>query len=300
MVERLLEVERRRRADRDRHPRQHAQGGLGRHEPLHHRPAAGGQRAHAVEQSIGRGLRLPYGKRTGVAGGRPADHRRARPVPGDHRRGQEGRTRSPHGASSARTSPRSRSRRSCVAPMSRSMLGITSHPTTEPGDACGSRGRHEDSAVPAPAAEVQEARGGRGGEGALEAIAKFVRDPQSCLAEGAPDATRCRSGSSPGQEGETRAQLTCTRRLADEELVASCARPPRVFIELTIDIPRVIVLPEGRGTCGLPDFDLDFVVPAPAGSRRSWSSTSTTRGRYRRARRRSPPRNGSRTTSSAA
>ena len=40
MVERLLTVEQHRRADRDRHPRQHAQGRLGRDEPLHDRPAA--------------------------------------------------------------------------------------------------------------------------------------------------------------------------------------------------------------------------------------------------------------------
>ena len=47
MVERLLQVEQRGRADRDRHPRQHAEGRLGRHEPLHHRAAARRQRADA-------------------------------------------------------------------------------------------------------------------------------------------------------------------------------------------------------------------------------------------------------------
>ena len=41
-----------------------------------------------IEQSIGRGLRLPYGKRTGVIRGRPAQYHRPRPVPGDYRRGQ--------------------------------------------------------------------------------------------------------------------------------------------------------------------------------------------------------------------
>ena len=56
-----------RRPDRDRDPREHAQGRLGRHEPLHHRAAARGEPRTLVEQSIGRGLRLPYGKRTGVA-----------------------------------------------------------------------------------------------------------------------------------------------------------------------------------------------------------------------------------------
>jgi type III restriction enzyme len=46
-VEKLLSVERTDSADGDRRPRQHAQGGLGRHEPLHDRPAAHGGLAHA-------------------------------------------------------------------------------------------------------------------------------------------------------------------------------------------------------------------------------------------------------------
>ena len=46
-----------------------------------------------IEQTIGRGLRLPYGKRTGVAGGGPAEHRRPRQVPGDRRRGEAAATR---------------------------------------------------------------------------------------------------------------------------------------------------------------------------------------------------------------
>ena len=48
-----------------------------------------------IEQSIGRGLRLPYGKRTGVDCGGPAEHRRARQVPGDHRRGEQAGFRDP-------------------------------------------------------------------------------------------------------------------------------------------------------------------------------------------------------------
>ena len=63
-----------------------------------------------VEQSIGRGLRLPYGKRTGVPAVNKPHHRRARSLPGHHRRGQEGRillNRSP----SAMTYPRRRKRR---------------------------------------------------------------------------------------------------------------------------------------------------------------------------------------------
>ena len=40
---------------------------MGRDQPLHNRPASRRQLTTLVEQSIGRGLRLPYGKRTGVA-----------------------------------------------------------------------------------------------------------------------------------------------------------------------------------------------------------------------------------------
>ena len=42
-----------------------------------------------IEQSIGRGLRLPYGKRDRRHRRGPAEHRRARPVPGDRGRGQQ-------------------------------------------------------------------------------------------------------------------------------------------------------------------------------------------------------------------
>ena len=42
-----------------------------------------------IEQSIGRGLRLPYGKRTGVMAVDRLEHRGARPVPGDRGRGEQ-------------------------------------------------------------------------------------------------------------------------------------------------------------------------------------------------------------------
>ena len=51
--------------DRDRHPCQHAQGRLGCHESLHHHPLRTSASETLTEQTIGRGLRLPYGKRTG-------------------------------------------------------------------------------------------------------------------------------------------------------------------------------------------------------------------------------------------
>ena len=47
MVEQLMNVEKPGQPDGDRHPRQHAQGRLGRDESLHHRPAPGGQLADA-------------------------------------------------------------------------------------------------------------------------------------------------------------------------------------------------------------------------------------------------------------
>jgi superfamily II DNA or RNA helicase len=60
-----------------------------------------------IEQSIGRGLRLPYGKRTGVNGRGSPEHRRPRQVPGDHRRGQQARLGDPLAAMrSGRKRPR--------------------------------------------------------------------------------------------------------------------------------------------------------------------------------------------------
>ena len=54
-----------RRQDRNRHPREQAEGRLGRHQPLHHRAPARLRVRHLTEQTLGRGLRLPYGQRTG-------------------------------------------------------------------------------------------------------------------------------------------------------------------------------------------------------------------------------------------
>jgi type III restriction enzyme len=81
----LLSVERTDSRDGDRRPRQHAQGGLGRHEPLHDRPAAHGGLAHA-----GRAVDRPWSappvrqahRRRRC---RSPDHRRPRPFSG-HRR----------------------------------------------------------------------------------------------------------------------------------------------------------------------------------------------------------------------
>src|SRR5690554_2899269 len=67
--------------------RQHAQGRLGRDQPVHHRAAARRQRTHA-DRAVHRtrpatALRQAHGRR----GGGPLEHCRARQVPGDHRRG---------------------------------------------------------------------------------------------------------------------------------------------------------------------------------------------------------------------
>jgi superfamily II DNA or RNA helicase len=59
-------VETQRVPNRNRHSRQHAQGGLGRDNLYTIIPLRAANARILIEQSIGRGLRLPYGKRTGV------------------------------------------------------------------------------------------------------------------------------------------------------------------------------------------------------------------------------------------
>ena len=71
--------------DRDRHPRQHAQGRLGRDEPLHDRAAAGRQLQHAGRADpSAAACACPTASGPACRRG-SADHRLARPVPGDRR-----------------------------------------------------------------------------------------------------------------------------------------------------------------------------------------------------------------------
>jgi hypothetical protein len=94
MVERLLKVEQTDEPDGNRHPRQHAEGRLGRDEPLHDHPVACGECPHP-HRAIHRPRPAPalrQAHRRQHSG--PAEHHRPRQVSGNRRTKPSARTRS--------------------------------------------------------------------------------------------------------------------------------------------------------------------------------------------------------------
>lgn len=72
-------------ADRNRHPRQYAQGRLGRDQPVHHRPSSSRQ-CTDPNRAVDRSGASPFVRHThGSKRGRPVEYRRPRPVSGDYR-----------------------------------------------------------------------------------------------------------------------------------------------------------------------------------------------------------------------
>ncbi len=199
-----------------------------------------------VEQSIGRGLRLPYGKRTGVADVDRltiVSHDRFQEIV-DHANDPNSIIRT--GVVIGRDIPDKPTQAVTVAPVILSVLGIAPSPPAGEGAA--------------PVAPTQQPL--------------FTTEPERRVAEATlhvihREFERLRSSmdlKAPEVQQKIVARVTEEMRPAQGELAgvvtpvdvtAIVAATTNAYVEKTIDIPRITVVPSGEVTIGYQDFDLD-------------------------------------------
>lgn len=215
-----------------------------------------------VEQSIGRGLRLPYGKRTGV----PAVDRLTIVA---HDRFQDIVDEAKKGGYSFNTvtigtdvdeKPK---QTVVVAPSFETALGITAAtPETASAPGAPSPGVKPAAPTSAPAPKFTKPEEVAAAKATIEAIGKVVRDPQLAPTPKALESDEVQKKLVEVVKDKlSGGQLTMypdLGKLAEDRLVWVVREATTVYNALTIAIPRVIVLPKGVVRAGFRDFSLDL------------------------------------------
>jgi type III restriction enzyme len=199
-----------------------------------------------VEQSIGRGLRLPYGKRTGVADVDRltiVSHDRFQEIV-DHANDPNSIIRT--GVVIGRDIPDTPTQAMTIAPTILSVLGIAPQP--EPGDSTQvGRAVQEPLFKTAPECKVAEAT--------LQVIHReFERLSRSADLK-APDVQQKIIARVMEEIRPVQGELTAVVEPVDVAGIVN--KTTNAYIENTIDIPRITVVPSGEVTVGYHDFDLD-------------------------------------------
>jgi type III restriction enzyme len=199
-----------------------------------------------VEQSIGRGLRLPYGKRTGVADVDRltiVSHDRFQEIV-DHANDPNSIIRT--GVVIGRDIPDTPTQAMTIAPTILSVLGIAPQP--EPGDSTQvGRAEQEPLFRTAPERKVAEAT--------LQVIHReFERLSRSSDLK-APDVQQKIIARVMEEIRPVQGELTAVVEPVDVAGIVN--KTTDAYIENTIDIPRITVVPSGEVTVGYHDFDLD-------------------------------------------
>ncbi len=211
-----------------------------------------------VEQSIGRGLRLPYGKRTGVAAVDRLTivaHDRFQDIVDEAKKGGYSFSTVNIGTDVDETPKQT----VVVVPSFETALGITQLAPATSGVGAQHAGPVN---IDAPAPKFTKPEEVAAAKATLEAIAKVVRDPLL-----APTPEALKSDEVQQQLVEvvkdtlSGGQLTMypdIAKLTDDKLVLIVRETTAVYNALTIAIPRVIVLPKGVVRAGFQDFSLDL------------------------------------------
>jgi type III restriction enzyme len=199
-----------------------------------------------VEQSIGRGLRLPYGKRTGVADVDRltiVSHDRFQEIV-DHANDPNSIIRT--GVVIGRDIPDTPTLAMTIAPTILSVLGIAPQP--EPGDSTQvGRAVQEPLFKTAPERKVAETT--------LQVIHReFERLNRSADLK-APDVQQKIIARVMEEIRPVQGELTAVVEPVDVAGIVN--KTTDAYIENTIDIPRITVVPSGEVTVGYHDFDLD-------------------------------------------
>lgn len=196
-----------------------------------------------VEQSIGRGLRLPYGKRTGnsaVDRLTIVAHDKFQEIVDEANRGDSILV---TGIVIGRDIPESKSKVVEVVPTA---VQIITGQTGTGSDGVKQKPLFDDKR------EIEVAKT------TLDIIKKeFERLPRSSdltspqvraeLVQRVKEVIRVPQGQLPGFE----------EKLADARLEEVVRETTEVYVKLSIDIPRIVLVPTGAVTCGYRDFDLD-------------------------------------------
>ena len=210
-----------------------------------------------VEQSIGRGLRLPYGRRTGVSAVDRLTivaHDRFQDIIDEAKKGG-------YSFSTVKIGediPEAAKQTVVVPPVIEDILGLT--PVAGAANTAGEGAKTEGSnqtQKPDPAFKTAEEQATA--RLALEAIRKIARDPNTVPGTNAlqRDDIQKKIVAAVADKQKTE-QLTITGALGNEELAAIVSKVTDVYVAHTIAIPRVIVLPKGIVEAGFRDFTLDL------------------------------------------
>jgi type III restriction enzyme len=212
-----------------------------------------------VEQSIGRGLRLPYGKRTGV----PAVDRLTIVA---HDRFQDIVDEAKKGGYTFSTInigvdvPERPKQTVVISPVFETMLGITQQPVQagQPGEAPGA-GVAPNPAARAPAPRFRRPEEVAAAKLALDAIAKVARDPKLVPGTKALQTEDVQKRLVAEVTDKVNlGQLSMYPELSHKDLVFVVREATAIYVAHTIAIPRVIVLPKGVVRAGFRDFTLDL------------------------------------------
>jgi type III restriction enzyme len=209
-----------------------------------------------VEQSIGRGLRLPYGRRTGVAAVDRLTivaHDRFQDIVDEAKKG--GYTFST--VTIGEDVPETPKQTVIVSPMVEMMLGITDLPQAgQPGETAktGAEARPGPE-VPEPKLRTPEQVAIA--KLALDAIHKVARDPK--LVPG-PSALKSEEVQkhlvAEVTDKLNSGQLSMYPELSQNDLALVVREASALYVTHTIAIPRVIVLPKGAVRAGFHEFTL--------------------------------------------
>jgi type III restriction enzyme len=212
-----------------------------------------------VEQSIGRGLRLPYGRRTGV----PAVDRLTIVA---HDRFQDIVDEAKKGGYSFSTVnigedvPETPKQTVVVAPVVETMLGIA-HPVeaSMPGESTEAGTGDKESQVSQPEPKFKTPDEQAAAKLALEAIRRVTRDPQAVPGPKALQAEKVQKLLvAEVTEKLNSGQLIMYPNIDEKALVMVVREATAIYVKHTIAIPRVIVLPKGVVRAGFNEFELDL------------------------------------------
>lgn len=215
-----------------------------------------------VEQSIGRGLRLPYGKRTGVAAVDRLTivaHDRFQEIVDEAKKGGYS-----FSTVNIGTDVDEKPKQTVVvAPSFETALGISQPiPETTPAPATTTVGAKPAAPGPASAPKFTKPEEVAAAKATIEAIAKVVRDPEIAPTPQALQSDEVqRKLVEVVKDKLSGGQLTLStdmERLTDDKLEWIVREATAVYNALTIAIPRVIVLPKGVVRAGFLDFSLNL------------------------------------------
>ena len=211
-----------------------------------------------VEQTIGRGLRLPYGRRTGI----PAvdrltivAHDRFQDIIDEAQKGGYTFTEVHIGEDV----PEKGKKTVVAQPVFETILGITSNQASEQKEANSDRPEDEASQVAQPEPKFKSPEEQVAATLTLETIRKVTRDPNAV-----PGPKALQSNETQKQivaevfEKLNSGQLSMYPAIDEKKLRDVVRKATNVYITHIIAIPRVLVLPKGVVRAGFTEFTLEL------------------------------------------